>query len=189
VASLRKAQRVATSPASKNSIIEATANIAHTSALALAKELQSPTAEKRITAAISKIKVISNTADTPLGAAEAYIMGPALGAPTLDASRAISGWTGADNFVGWDVEFKEARDVKVQLSLTNTEKESASYRVIMGAPSALRKVPQTPNDTQPVTTEPITFKVTPGIYRLVVVPASLPDGQNLMNLRGVVLKK
>jgi hypothetical protein len=187
---LKKAQALATTPASKNALIEATVAIAHPNAKVLAKELQAPAAEQRISATISKIKVVPAGNDFALPAADAYIMGPTLGAATLDpATKAITGWNNPDTFVGWDVEFKEAREVRIQLSLTNTAPELASYRVMLASASAPIIVAKSPSETQPVSTEIIIHKVIPGIYRLVIAPANLPDGQSLMNLRGVVLLK
>ncbi len=190
VALLKKAQPLATSPASKNSLIQAVSTIAHPSAKVLAKELQAPAAEQMVTAAIAKIKVASPGADLLLPASEAYIMGPLLGAPTLDpATNSIVGWTSPENFVGWDVEFKAQREVRIRLSLTNTAKETASYRLIVGKPSLPLIVPQSPSDTQPVSTEDVSITVTPGIYRFVIAPANLPPGQSLMQLRGAILLK
>ncbi len=184
----------ATTPLSKNALIVATAAIAHPSAKVLAQELQAPGAEAVITAAMARIKVYAEKADLVLGAADAYIMGPPLGAPTLDPNtKVIRGWTNPESCIGWDVEFKEKREIKIQLSLANTAAEPATYRVFLGPTAPTLKpntVPKTASETQFSTTDPLTLNVnSPGIYRLVIVPATLPDGQSLMTLRGLLILK
>ena len=191
VTMLRKIQPEAVLQAStKTALLEALSTIAHPQAKAFAAELQDVKTAQAIDAAIAKIKPLG-PAELALGGEDAYIMGPSSGLNYDKTARCLTGWDNEQAFVGWDLDIKAPRKVSIQLSVANAAAKDAHFRICLGNYTLSIKVPQTGSDTQfAMTTPPIELTVAkPGIYRLVVVPAKLPAGQTLMNLRGVVIQK
>lgn len=190
VTMLRKIQPEAVLQAStKTALLDALATIAHPLAKAFALELQDAKTAQAIDAAIAKTKQLGS-AELPLSAEDAYIMGPASGLNYDKTARCLTGWDNGQAFVGWDLEIKAPRKVAVQLSAANGATKDCHFRICLGNYTQSILVPQTGSDTQFSITSPIELTVAkPGIYRLVIVPTKLPAGQNLMNLRGVVIQK